>query len=43
MLTSGLDTLWKIFAIAGPVLCLVGTLWLGWGFELISLIVGMFL
>lgn len=38
-----LDTMWKVFMFLGPALSLLSMVWLGWGFEIISKLVGMFL
>lgn len=43
ILTAEPHWIWKVFAIAGPLMCLIGNLWLGWGFEFISYLVGLIL
>lgn len=35
------DTIWKVFMFLGPALTLLSLVWQGWGFEIISKIVGM--
>ena len=35
--------IWKVFAIFGFLLCLIGNVWFGWGFEIISYLVGLVL
>ena len=43
ILTTDPHWIWKVFAIAGPIMCLIGNIWLGRGFEIISYLVGLIL